>query len=442
MQNMISVIDTLFQAPQPGFSHERTDNSHHGEFAEVLSSKVDEVHSSKAQKPKDAKADDCIKEKDKMEMSEDEVKNDDDEEIANDDHIRIVYQLNQLSSEKTKPVKDMNAYGVVGVNSKEKKKSFDSFNLRQAVTSDKGQHVNKRESINMAPANGSPTNKELSTKPDPLSAKSNQDPSRDVATLSFLNKLQQIKGNKKEHKVQEEFHNIRLPQKSNSSKNENPPLEDKGKQLVDYKADLSNTGLNSNIANNKREVSRNNYKNSDKSFAKVVQDMNPNTNSDSGNRVLNNGLAARPEVNTMHSSSWHVAQQIIQKTQTHIAQGKTFMEIQLKPEFLGRVKVHLTYNEGLITASLTADKNHAGNILNSAMQQIRNAMQEQGIKVEYLGVNVGGQEADGYQGNKNEGNSSGYNRMHNKNICTDETVAIIPQEISDDSQMTGVNYLA
>lgn len=153
--------------------------------------------------------------------------------------------------------------------------------------------------------------------------------------------------------------------------------------------------------------------------------------------------AVKPEASTLHNITWQMVQQIVQKTQTYVNQNKTYMEIQLKPEFLGRVKVHLTYSDGLVTASLTADKSHAGSLLNSAMQQIRNAMQEQGIKVEYLGVNVGGHEGDTFnEKNQHQENSRNYNDLTIKTL-SDHVLDVNQGETANiNSQITGVNYLA
>ncbi|MEW6624298.1 MAG: flagellar hook-length control protein FliK [Bacillota bacterium] len=117
---------------------------------------------------------------------------------------------------------------------------------------------------------------------------------------------------------------------------------------------------------------------------------------------------SQPEI--VHSiqksnSPWGVVQQIIQNTKTFAEQGKTFMEIQLKPEFLGKVKVQLVYQDGLITAAVTTEKSLAGQILNTAMQQLRISMQDQGIRFEYLGLETATHgEAGGFQegGSQNE----------------------------------------
>ena len=94
---------------------------------------------------------------------------------------------------------------------------------------------------------------------------------------------------------------------------------------------------------------------------------------------------------TQAMPDWDIAQQIVQKATLITQQGKSMMEIQLKPEFLGKVKVQLAFSEGAVSAYLTAEKSQVSQLLGSMLQQIKTSLEDQGIRIDYLGVNVGDQ---------------------------------------------------
>ncbi len=143
-----------------------------------------------------------------------------------------------------------------------------------------------------------------------------------------------------------------------------------------------------------------------------------------------------------HIPNWNIAEQIVQKTRAFVSEGRTFMEIQLKPEFLGKVKVNLTYHEGVVTASLTAEKGQTGQILNSAMNQVRAMMQEQGVRVDYLGVDVGGQS----DGQNNEGTNSHKGKQSGNLVWFDDRMIsempVNEEELAQRYYSGEVNYLA
>jgi flagellar hook-length control protein FliK len=164
------------------------------------------------------------------------------------------------------------------------------------------------------------------------------------------------------------------------------------------------------------------------------------------NRVNQNSLTQirSIQVQPLFNQTWNLTHQIVQKISFYVAEGKTFMEMELKPKFLGKVRVNLSYHEGVVTASLTAEKGQTGQLLGSYMQQIKNDLQEQGIRVDYLGVNVGEQDDAPNQNNQSSSNQRDNPTWQSKDMTTDVNVSGLNEDsIQNQYFNTGVvNYLA
>ena len=64
------------------------------------------------------------------------------------------------------------------------------------------------------------------------------------------------------------------------------------------------------------------------------------------------------------------------------------MELQLNPEHLGRVHLTITEKEGMMTAQFAAETHAAKEAIESQLMQLRETLQEQGLKVESIEVTV------------------------------------------------------
>ncbi len=81
--------------------------------------------------------------------------------------------------------------------------------------------------------------------------------------------------------------------------------------------------------------------------------------------------------------------QIAQKIKLVISPGVTEMKIQLKPEFLGKLHLSVSSESGLITAEFKAESYHVKGLIEANLSTLKDALAEQGIKVDQLVVNVG-----------------------------------------------------
>lgn len=434
MQNAAFITDSPFLVQQTTYAPEpmKNENSHQGEFAQVLSSKLNDhaenEYASKEDFKKNAQ-DNTAKDQNTAEEAENgTIANGQKPDEPRGEGEKCFQGLpDQLKLAKEFRVSEI-LYGV----GKAKEFPHAILNSQNAAAAVEQSKLKSEEKD---------SKKRLSLKSGMEMISKNLDKASSSKAMEFNpGKSHQLKETQNEVFQLDKPVNMKNLQKpvdnqvNKVNKSNIASLENHGRQMAEH-----NLEINGNEPDSRKDLAG---KIHDKSFARIVQDISPNMTSDIG-RSSTVTSAVRPEASTLHNSSWQVIQQIVQKTQTYVNQNKTYMEIQLKPEFLGRVKVHLTYSDGLVTASLTADKSHTGSLLNSAMQQIRNAMQEQGIKVEYLGVNVGGHEGDTFnEKNQHQENSRNYNDLTIKTL-SDHVLNVNQGETANiNSQITGVNYLA
>ena len=112
------------------------------------------------------------------------------------------------------------------------------------------------------------------------------------------------------------------------------------------------------------------------------------------NLTMSTQTAAIGEANLAEEAVTSVAQmreivdQIVEKIKVVIQPEQTNMELQLNPEHLGRVHLTITEKEGMMTAQFAAETHAAKEAIESQLVQLREALQEQGLKVESIEVMV------------------------------------------------------
>jgi flagellar hook-length control protein FliK len=83
-----------------------------------------------------------------------------------------------------------------------------------------------------------------------------------------------------------------------------------------------------------------------------------------------------------------IANQIIDKIKVSIAPNQTSMELQLNPENLGKVSLSVQSKNGEMTAQFIVQNEISKEAIESQMQTLRDALNQQGIKVESIEVTV------------------------------------------------------
>ena len=77
-----------------------------------------------------------------------------------------------------------------------------------------------------------------------------------------------------------------------------------------------------------------------------------------------------------------------------IRDGRSSAKITLRPAELGEVRIRITYGSSGVTASMSTDSTRAAQILSQAGGELRQALEEHGLTVQGLDVQVGAEHRD------------------------------------------------
>ncbi|WP_418790241.1 flagellar hook-length control protein FliK [Phosphitispora sp. TUW77] len=83
-----------------------------------------------------------------------------------------------------------------------------------------------------------------------------------------------------------------------------------------------------------------------------------------------------------------VFNQIIQKVQLAASPEKSEMQIELKPEFLGKLKLTVSTENGLVTARFDTPSSQVKAVIEANLPALKDTLADQGIKVDQLSVTV------------------------------------------------------
>ena len=92
--------------------------------------------------------------------------------------------------------------------------------------------------------------------------------------------------------------------------------------------------------------------------------------------------------------------QIIQKVKLAASPGTSEMQIELKPEFLGRLKLTVSTENGLVTARFNTHSPQVKAIIEANLAALRDTLADQGIKVDQLSVTVTAEKNHSEQGGR------------------------------------------
>ena len=84
-----------------------------------------------------------------------------------------------------------------------------------------------------------------------------------------------------------------------------------------------------------------------------------------------------------------VIQQIVEYTKVSLTQQVKTIEMQLNPENLGKVFLHISEKQGIVTAQITAQNENIKEALIQQAAELKDNLNQQGVKVEAVEVSVG-----------------------------------------------------
>lgn len=84
-----------------------------------------------------------------------------------------------------------------------------------------------------------------------------------------------------------------------------------------------------------------------------------------------------------------VAEQVVMKVRLMAGENRQEMEMQLKPESLGKLTLKIVHERGEVIAKITAENEQVKSILEGSMQLLKDALEKSGVSVQSLSVSVG-----------------------------------------------------
>lgn len=135
-------------------------------------------------------------------------------------------------------------------------------------------------------------------------------------------------------------------------------------------------------------------------------------NLNQGTTVLN--TAATENVPFAARQTTEIMNQIMDYMRIQIKPEMTQLEMQLHPESLGNVNVHIASKEGVVTAQFTTQNETVKAAIESQIVQLKETFAQQGVKIEAIEVNV---EANGfrqeYEESREQENTDGDDKKRN-----------------------------
>jgi flagellar hook-length control protein FliK len=127
-----------------------------------------------------------------------------------------------------------------------------------------------------------------------------------------------------------------------------------------------------------------------------------------------------------------VANQIIEKIRVIMKPGQTSMELQLNPESLGKVNLTIHSKNGLMTAQFLVQNEVSRQAIESQLTSLKEALNQQGVKVEAIEVAVAGYAFDqsSSQDSKHEENA---NRSSSRRKISLEEATVMDEISQEDS---------
>ena len=88
----------------------------------------------------------------------------------------------------------------------------------------------------------------------------------------------------------------------------------------------------------------------------------------------------------------NIIRQIVEYSKVTLSNQATTMEMQLNPENLGKIYLEITSKDGVVSAHITAQNDFVKEALESQIVELRQNMNQAGVKVDAVEVTVGSHE--------------------------------------------------
>ncbi len=118
-----------------------------------------------------------------------------------------------------------------------------------------------------------------------------------------------------------------------------------------------------------------------------------------------------------------------------IKAGPSSLELSLKPEYLGKINIMVELNESMISIKVVAQSGEAANLLNSNLLNIKENLEQQGVKIQQMEVDLANQEKqDNQKGGREQNKQSSHSHKHipaNYGIADNrEQIYLLPNKLN------------
>lgn len=159
------------------------------------------------------------------------------------------------------------------------------------------------------------------------------------------------------------------------------------------------------------------------------------------------GIPSFTESYTVNAAD--VIRQLVEAIRVNVNSATTSMELQLNPENLGKINLNVATRNGVLTATITAQNEAVKGIIESQIVQLKESLDNQGLKVQSvevavanhgfnLGENNAGQEQNNGHGTHRRRHSGNFDELSEDD---GETPDILEQRIME-ADGSSVNYTA
>lgn len=118
-----------------------------------------------------------------------------------------------------------------------------------------------------------------------------------------------------------------------------------------------------------------------------------NTDSEFVNPILQNIQEAldhveslKPQENVVEPKQ--IVEQVVEQVKVHMSQENTSIQLQLYPEHLGRIQIHVVSKDGVITARIAAETEQAKQAIENGLASLKETFDQQDLKVDAVEVMV------------------------------------------------------
>ena len=96
------------------------------------------------------------------------------------------------------------------------------------------------------------------------------------------------------------------------------------------------------------------------------------------------------------TASIEIIQELAEKISMQLKSNRYEMELQIKPESLGKLVLKVTLEDGILSGRITTTNRQTANILQQNLDDLKSALEQQGYKFSQLDVNVGNEREPGH----------------------------------------------